>query len=240
MLNRLVPVKRIVCERRAFSADLYSFAQLSGADFVAVAKRDELNSLVVAPGSVGLSCGFGLIFTGRHIAAFEHGIWNIHYGKLPDIRGRHPISWAFLRGDDRFYVSIHQVSEEIDKGLLLAQDWVPRDLNDTEAQVREKIETKLEQGLLKEALENYRQGRHIELDDGTYYPSLNQRFDNVAPSEHDSKFLFNLFRSQAFYGGVTVDGENRRECVFFHPEFGEHYEQHAIYECRDGVKVAIK
>ena len=131
LINGIYPVTRICCERRVFNLNLHDFACLHGAEFKLVEKRADLVDLPEMPYGLGISCGFGIIFKNKTIDKFGHGMWNIHYGKLPDIRGRHPISWAFLRGDDKFYVTIHEIDEGIGTGDIIAQRSVNVEDTDT-------------------------------------------------------------------------------------------------------------
>lgn len=240
MLDRTIPVLRIVCERRAFNVDLYTFAKWRRAEFHTVEKRRDLSVLDHRDGSLGVSCGFGIIFRRKQIENFAHGIWNIHFGKLPDIRSRHPISWAFLRADDRFHLSIHEIDEQIDRGHLLAENSIRRELHDTEAEVQAGLTALLEDGLFQAAVDNYRAGKKTRLGEGTYYESLAGKYEVVDPAEHDGEFLFNLVCSQAFHGGFRIGDRQYRKCVFVNDEFIEQYEEYDLFTCRDGVTVGLK
>ena len=239
-IHELYPVVRIVCERRAFNIDLHNFALLNDIEFMLVEKRADLRELPSAEGSLGISCGFGIIFKKKVIDKFELGIWNIHYGKLPDIRGRHPISWAFLRSDKEFFVSIHEIDEEIDQGYLLAQGSVRRSLTDTQEEIEHKIEQLLSDSLLKTAFENAMSGNRTPLGEGTYYENLAHKFDEVQPDRFDSVFMFNLFKSQAVYGGVRINGERYRECAFYHEDFPSLFSDYRVFTCNDGRKIAVR
>ena len=58
--------------------------------------------------------------------------------------------------------------------------------------------------------------------------------------EYDSKFLFYLFKSQAFYGGVTVNEKRYKECAYYNEEYSNHYEGFDLFKCSDGAIVALK
>ncbi|NMC99882.1 MAG: hypothetical protein GYA62_09190, partial [Bacteroidales bacterium] len=164
----------------------------------------------------------------------------IHPGKLPDNRGRHPISWSFLTNCKKFGLSIHEINEEIDRGNLLAQTTITRDLLDTQLEVEKKIEIELEKGLIKKAITNYFKGKKSEIGLGKYYESLVGKYKNLNIEEFDSKFVFNLFKSQFKYGGVIIKNKTYTECVFYNPNFINFYKNYDIYSCLDGEKVGLK
>ncbi|HUG16169.1 MAG TPA: formyltransferase family protein [Thermomicrobiales bacterium] len=47
--------------------------------------------------------------------------WNIHPSLLPQNRGPDPLFWAFKRGDGRFGVTVHELSNQLDAGAVIAQ-----------------------------------------------------------------------------------------------------------------------
>ena len=172
------------------------------------------------------------------IQIFKKGIWNIHYGPLPEIRGRHPISWGFIENME-FGVSIHQINEEIDKGILIAKAYVERDIKDTQIEIENKIEDTLCNGLLYQAIINWNERDTHILDDGKYFQSLANKFNSIDPVNYSSKFIFNLFKSQYKFGGVVINDQNFTQCSFYNEEFPDLYEECVKFTCQDGVLIAL-
>ena len=56
------------------------------------------------------------------------GIINIHTGIIPEYRGVYSAFWALYNADtDNIGVTIHRVSEKLDAGQVLYQEWIPFD-----------------------------------------------------------------------------------------------------------------
>lgn len=238
-IHRMKPLVHIFCERRQFNIDLFNFARLIGARFSVVEKREDLCFDDYRERTLAISQGTGVIFTQTQIDSLEYGIWNIHTGKLPELRGRHPISWAFLKNHERFFLSIHEMNAEIDQGYLLAEEFVFRDVNDTQKEIEQKFEKLIEDGLIRLAYTNYFNGQKRQLLKGTYTKSLIGGFDSIDPEKLSSEYLFNLCRAQATFGGISVRGKSYKKCVFIHPEFEHLYTGYLRFKCADGVEVGL-
>jgi methionyl-tRNA formyltransferase len=48
----------------------------------------------------------------------EHGIFNLHCGKLPEYRGRAPISRTIMNGDKELVATLHKMDEGVDSGAI--------------------------------------------------------------------------------------------------------------------------
>lgn len=53
------------------------------------------------------------------------GFLNCHAGALPFYRGRSPLNWAILNGEERFGVTVHHVDEGVDTGDIVLQRFGP-------------------------------------------------------------------------------------------------------------------
>jgi len=241
-LNGIAPLKQIICERKSFNRDIYDYACLHSIPFSIANDRKALELVlpVWTIKSVAISYGYGVIFKDLQIKKFTYGIWNIHPGELPGNRGRHPISWDFLNGCKRFAVSIHEIDEGIDRGNLLAAGYVLRDLKDTQNEVEEKIISALESGLIDNAIKNYFDGNKIYLDDGNYYESLAGKYNNIDPEKYNSVFLFNLFKCQSKYGGITIHGKKYTDCAFYNPDYPELYLGYDLFKTNGDRMVALR
>jgi len=238
LVDKHSKLDKIVCERRYYNTDIYNYSKLYDRELILVEKLSDLVFLGNSHFDVGISCGSGLIFKKIHIQLFDKGIWNLHYGPLPEVRGRHPISWGFLENLE-FGVTIHQIDEAIDKGVLLAKAFVERDLNDTQDDIERKIEESLADDLFYQAIVNWYGGQTHVLLEGKYYESLANKFNSINPSDYSAKFLFNLFKSQYKFGGVIINDQNYTQCSFYNPEFSDLYKNCVKFTCQDGVLIAL-
>ena len=53
------------------------------------------------------------------------GTWNIHFSKLPDLRGASPVQACLLRGDTIAWVTIFKIEKTLDTGPILWQKSYP-------------------------------------------------------------------------------------------------------------------
>lgn len=64
---------------------------------------------------------------------------NIHTGAIPKYRGIHPISAALLNDEPYQATTIHLMSEEVDGGDILLQDFIPVENEDTIISIKQKL-----------------------------------------------------------------------------------------------------
>lgn len=239
-LSGAVNVSAVVTERRALAPEMASWCGVHGIPLRVIERRSELGVVLadLPEALLGVSCGFGYIFNGAEIAAFEQGIMNIHFGALPAIRGRHPLAWAFLLNHWEIGVSMHLVDERIDVGTLLHAFTVGRGLRDTTVDVQERIIRRLP-AELPAAVKSLREGGGEPLPKGTYYDSLAGRFRDINAGEHPAIFIFNLFMAQKIYGPIHVDGVAYSECEFHHETMnaGPGWD---VRLAGDGVAIALR
>lgn len=83
--------------------------------------------------------GYPTILRGPLLAAPRWGVINCHHSLLPAYRGPQPVFWAIRNGEARTGVSVHVMTEAIDKGTLLAQVAVPIGPDDTAGSLIAKL-----------------------------------------------------------------------------------------------------
>ena len=59
------------------------------------------------------------------LAISRFGGINIHGALLPKYRGRNPTQWSILNSETSTGVTIHEMTEGIDEGAIIAQQEVP-------------------------------------------------------------------------------------------------------------------
>jgi methionyl-tRNA formyltransferase len=72
----------------------------------------------VEPDVILVAC-YPRVIPGRIRRLAPRGAINIHPSALPENRGPDPLFWAFRRGDGRFGVTVHELSEKLDAGDIL-------------------------------------------------------------------------------------------------------------------------
>lgn len=78
-------------------------------------------------------------------------LYNFHPSLLPKNKGRFPIFWAFLRGDEQG-MTCHRIVEKIDAGEILCQKSIPTSNRDDVASVLDKV-TQLSPSFFEEAFD---------------------------------------------------------------------------------------
>ncbi len=100
------------------------------------------------------------------------GAFNLHGSLLPKYRGRVPVNWAIINGENETGVSLHRMELKPDAGNLLAQAPVSILKNDTAYDVFQKLKCASE-SLLIEVVPEMLAGRIFEiplnLGEGSYY-----------------------------------------------------------------------
>jgi methionyl-tRNA formyltransferase len=70
------------------------------------------------------------IFRADALAAAPH-VLNVHCGKLPQYRGMMPTFWALHHGEREVTVTVHEMAEQLDSGVVLAEYPVPVEPQDS-------------------------------------------------------------------------------------------------------------
>ncbi len=69
----------------------------------------------------GLSVGFMKILPEKVFSAPRLGMINLHCGRLPQYRGRAPISRAIMEGESSVIVSVHKIDQGVDSGDVIEE-----------------------------------------------------------------------------------------------------------------------
>lgn len=116
----------------------------NGYPVLIIDKNTDLNKQLgsIKP-QVGVLVAYGKILSADVINLFSYGILNIHPSLLPKGRGPSPIEQTILNGDKESGVTIMKLSDEMDKGPILAQEKIALQGNETK---QELADTMLEMG----------------------------------------------------------------------------------------------
>ena len=78
-----------------------------------------------------VSMSFNQILKKDIIAYPPKGFINCHAGALPFYRGRNPLNWVLINGENTFGITVHYVDEGIDTGDIIEQKHYPISTHDT-------------------------------------------------------------------------------------------------------------
>jgi methionyl-tRNA formyltransferase len=98
-----------------------------------------INTLAPLKTDLVISASYGVKIPAKTISDARYGGLNIHPSILPRWRGADPVPWAILKGDHRTGVTVVTLSEEFDKGRIVAQKIIPITDTDTSDPLRSKL-----------------------------------------------------------------------------------------------------
>ena len=84
--------------------------------------------------------------------------WNLHPSLLPKYRGPAPVFWQLCNSESNMGVTLHEVSERFDAGLIVAQKSLPVSISTSAAELEEWV-AECGVALFMEALAHYRRGQ---------------------------------------------------------------------------------
>ena len=210
ILSKFFKIKKIFTQKKKiFSSSLYHNATVQIVDSLEKIPKKDFKDV-----SMAVSFSFGKIFKKKFIKNYSEGIWNIHPGDLPNYRGRHVISWAFLNNEKKIGISVHIINEKIDRGFLLAKKFVSRTYKDDESTIQKKI-LKIIPKILRISIKNFEKKNFVYLKKGKYYPSLKNGIEIKNAKNCSYLYVYNAIKSQKQYGGAVIENIKFKDVLFF-------------------------
>jgi len=143
----------------------------------------------------------------------KHEFFNLHRGSLKTNRGPSPDIWPILLGEKNTCMSLHQINEKIDAGLLIDEYWVEIQREDTV----NSIKIKLEKGLpeLVQSLVLFIKGekKSFEITDGLYRPWITEKDFTIDIDKDDFETIARKIHSQSEYNGAVLFYNNNKYYV---------------------------
>ncbi len=141
---------------------------------------------------------------------------NLHGSLLPHYRGRAPVNWMVLAGEQAGGVSLHKLTRRVDRGPLLGQRRFPIGAQETAFELLMKV---AEQGaqLLMEVLPGYLQGTPAGVPQGagTIFGRRTPE-DGRLDCRRPAHELFNLIRAVTRpYPGAFVEWRQQRLTIWW-------------------------
>jgi len=143
----------------------------------------------------------------------SQGAFNLHGSLLPRYRGRVPLNWAIIKGEQETGVSFHRMAARPDAGNLVAQQSLPILLNDTALDVFRKLVCAAEQLILQavpKLIDGSAQEQAQDLSQGSYFGGRRLEDGNIDWSQ-PARQIHDLIRAVAPpYPGAFFDiGQQR-------------------------------
>ena len=181
------------------------------------------------------------------LATAMRGAYNIHGSLLPKYRGRVPVNWAVLRGEDVTGATLHEMVEKPDAGRIVDQFPVPILPDDRAIDVFRKVTAAAELLLdrsLAAVLDGMAQPIEQDLSQGGYFRGRTSEDGRIDWSK-GAKEIHNLVRAVAppYPGAFTLLGGQRlrllrtrivREAGPRHAPQLRFDGRHLLAECADG------
>ena len=206
ILSKLFLIKKIFTQKKKnFSSPIFNKVRIRSINKLEKIPKKDFKNV-----SMAISFGFGIIFKKKFINKYSDGIWNIHPGDLPNYRGRHPISWAFLNNEKKIGISIHMINDKIDRGILLAKKFVSRTYKDDEGTIQKKILKKIPK-ILKLSIQNFEKKNFTYLKKGKYYKSLEGGIKIKNAKNYEYLYIFNVikFKDVLFYSKKKIKKKHK-------------------------------
>jgi len=112
------------------------------------------------------------------------GAINVHPAPLPKYRSPDPLYWQLIHGETQSAVTVHFISEIVDGGPIVAQDFFPLDDRETERTLRRKVDCVAPKTLLR-AIDLFRTGPVTGIpqneEDSTYFPERPKGWGVINP-----------------------------------------------------------
>jgi methionyl-tRNA formyltransferase len=186
----------VVPENRVASAKVKRLADRLGRE-PAVHRRGAPAAAALPAADIAISWLYSQILPPADLAAYPHGILNMHGGKIPEYRGASVLQWAIINGERELGITWHELVAEVDAGPIWAETTIPIPSDATGAEMREAmISAGIE--LFPQAWGRFsrRAGvpRHPSLDGSRVWPQRRPADGEIAPSLPEAR-LRNLVRA---------------------------------------------
>jgi methionyl-tRNA formyltransferase len=215
LLQRGVNIVGVVLRVRPTDPEL---ATLAGGASLPVLQPNDANDpefveqILGMGADLNISMSYDQILRPGILASARLGFINFHAGKLPNYRGRNPLNWALINGEEEIGLSAIFIDEGIDTGDILLQRCVPVAWTDTYGDVLERV-VQAFPDLVCEAVDLLANGEYERIPQahlpGTYFPAREEG-DEWLHWADSSRDLYNKIRAIArpAPGAKTVLGED--------------------------------
>lgn len=135
--------------------------------------------------------------------------YNIHPGSLYDNRGRNPIVWSLILGNDRTVITLHKIAKEIDCGIIISEKEVFINEDEKFSTLKHKLESKFK-SLLDDLYAFIIDNNNVYkiAKNGIYRKKITEA-DITIDVQHDTyKIIKRKINSQDMYDGALLTLNN--------------------------------
>ncbi|MDC0043749.1 formyltransferase family protein [Candidatus Pelagibacter sp.] len=207
-----------------------------------------------------ISLGSRWIFNNNQIKEFDYQLINIHSSMLPFDKGGGGYSWRILRNDRIYSSTIHLVSDKIDEGMIIDQDF---DLFPDTAKIPKDYIEFTNKKFIKQYLNfitNLKKGKKFTMIKnpdlfGDYYPRLNtkingwinwswkpielERFINAFDEPYEGAKTF-LYDEEVYLTDVRLSSFFKHNHSFVNGIVTNKFKNFIIVQCGEGSSLLIK
>lgn len=161
---------------------------------------------------IAIVVAYGKILPEDFIKLSKLGTINIHYSLLPKYRGASPVEAALLNGDEETGISIQQMEYKLDSGLILVEEKVKIDINDTKDTLREKlikIGGDLLCKILPEILNQKIEGEIQNEENATFCKKIKKEYGEIDPNGNSME-NWSKYRAYQGWPGVFFFKDGKR------------------------------
>ena len=192
-------LEAVMCEKGRKNLDLITFSYIRGVNIHEVENNEELIETISQYNlDLAIMCGFGIILNYDTISNID--TYNIHPGKLPQYKGRHPTFFATINGEKSIYFTLHKVIKKIDGGEIIdeveMEYYYWQNENDVKSFLFEAF------SVLVDRLYLFLEGKiKIKENSGGKYYHPVTKTDKILDPNLSVAALLNIVRAQASLGG---------------------------------------
>lgn len=166
------------------------------------------------------------------------GALNLHGSLLPAYRGRCPINWVLVNGEQRTGITLHYMVEEADAGDIIGQKEVKIEFNDTALTLYRKLCGKAKE-LLEESLPLIKKGiaprRPQDITKGSYFGGRTPE-DGKINWQWPVMRIYNLVRgvTDPYPGAFTYLPDGKKMMIWRATPERNRYSKHAVGTVEQG------
>jgi len=217
LLEKGISITALICPKPSKQNSRFAQAILTAHEFgikvICVNKNEVTPTLESLEYDVLLSVGFTYILNAEAIKTAKVMALNVHPTLLPKYRGYRSGPYILINGERKSGVTVHELTNEMDKGDILKQKKFEVTRFDTTKSVLRKA-CKLEPSLILEVLEDIQKGTFSrqpqDESEATEYNIIRRPKDSLIDIEKPFKELYNFIRAcdyNDYPAYFYVDGE---------------------------------
>lgn len=228
----------IICESIHMTDEMLTLSLVRNVEVSVISNKAELLETLQSFGSdyIYIMHIFGMRIPMDKLDGFN--IYNIHPSTLPRYKGPHPTYWQTVNNELKIGISLHEITNALDEGLLIGQYDIDYYLWNNEKDLSEQLEQLIPK-LLDDLYRYIESGKKsaVSIPAGDYYPKVSRKDVFINLDSDDPMTIYNKVRAEAAYGGAKIILGNNIYCLY-HIVFSKRILHEAYIE--DAKQLSIK